>query len=77
MEKQRAKVGLDGKPFVWSLTVEGGSYPAQLRGEALHVLPTPNMLLLITELEKATSNDLSGKLEVASVSDQTPIVSRL
>ena len=75
MEKQRAKVRLDRKPFVWSLTVEGVSYAAQLRGEALHVLPVPNMFN--HRIRESHIKRFIWKLEVASVSDHTPIVSRL
>ena len=74
MEKQRAKVRLDGKPFVWCLTVEGVSYTAQLRGEALHVLPIPNMF--DHRIRESHIKRFIWKLEVASVSDHTPIVSR-
>ena len=75
MEKQRAEVRLDGKPFVWSLTVEGFSYATQLRGEALHVLPIPNMFNY--GIRESHVKRLIWKLEVASVSDHTPIASRL
>ena len=75
MEKQRAQVRLDGKPFVWSLTVEGVSYAAQLRGESLHVVPIPNMF--DHRIRKSHIERFIWKLEVASVSDHTPDISRL
>ena len=74
MEKQRAKVRLDRKPFVWGLTVEGVSYAAQLRGEALHVLPIPNMFN--HRIRESHIKRFIWKLEVASVSDHTSIASR-
>jgi len=75
MEKQRAKVRLDRKPFVWGLTVERVSYAAQLRGEALHVLPIPNMFNY--RIRECHIERFIWKLEVASVSDHAPIASRL
>jgi hypothetical protein len=75
MEKQRAKVRLDRKPFVWGLTVEGISYAAQLRGEALHVLPIPNVFN--HRIRKSYVKRFIWKLQVASVSDHAPVISRL